>query len=431
MLLRNAQIIALSPPRFEHADLRVVDGTVTERRTAIRPRTGEESVDLSGMFVMPGMVCAHTHLYSSLARGMAGPKHSPRNFVEILKSVWWRLDEALDEESIFSSALAGALEAVRCGTTTIIDHHASPNAIHGSLDLLKEAAGRVGVRGLFCYETTDRGGTRRRNEGLAENERFVTENTNNSHFRGTIGAHASFTLNDDTLRALGDLAGVYDCGVHIHLAEDRADAVDARRNRGMDIVKRLERFRLLGGKSILAHGVHLTKEQCTVIGKTGAWLVHNPRSNMNNAVGYAPLRYFGPRTALGTDGFPADMFEEFKIGFFKNVESNHKVALSRLAAILNAGQSLVSEFFGRQFGTLAEGSVADLIVLDYKPPTPVVSKNLPAHLLFGMNSGMVESVMVDGRWVMWERRLVGLDADEVMEHARKVAQRLWNRMQRH
>ena len=431
MLLRNAQIIALSPPGIERADLRVVDNTVTERSTTIRPHKGEESVDLSGMFVMPGMVCAHTHLYSSLARGMAGPKHSPRNFLEILKSVWWKLDEALDEESIFSSALAGALDAVKCGTTTIIDHHASPNAISGSLDLIKEAASRVGVRGLLCYETTDRGGIKRRNQGLAENERFVTENTNNPRFRGTIGAHASFTLNDDTLRALGDLAGVYDCGVHIHLAEDKADVTDAQKNRGMEIVRRLHTFHLLGGKSILAHGVHLTKEQCAVIGKTGAWLVHNPRSNMNNAVGYAPLSFFGPRAALGTDGFPADMFEEFKFGFYRNAESNHKVALSRLAAILNAGQSLVSAFFGRQFGTLAKGSVADLIVLDYQSPTPVVSKNLPAHFLFGMNSGMVESVMVDGRWVMWKRRLVGLDEEEVMMHARKAAQRLWNRMQRH
>jgi cytosine/adenosine deaminase-related metal-dependent hydrolase len=256
------------------------------------------------------------------------------------------------------------------------------------------------------------------------------ENTNNPHFRGTIGAHASFTLNDDTVQALGDLADMYDCGVHIHVAEDKADVEDAVKERGIDIVKRLQRSGALTHKSILAHGVHLTKSQLATVEKSGAWLVHNPRSNMNNAVGYAPLRWFGERSALGTDGFPADMFEESKIGFFRNQESAYKVEFSRLPEMLQAGQKLASSFFGRDFGTLREGSPADLIVLDYTPPTPLTSGNLLGHFVFGMNSGMVKHVMVDGQWTMFNGQLVGIDEEKIMSEAQPVAKKLWKRMER-
>jgi cytosine/adenosine deaminase-related metal-dependent hydrolase len=272
-----------------------------------------------------------------------------------------------------------------------------------------------------------------------------------------MGAHASFTLNDDTMRALGELSRIYVCGVHIHVAEDKADVLDAARRmrkqslreakrrsnplsrdeiaslptvarNDSGLVKRLENFGLLTHKSIFAHGVHLTESEIRRIGESGTWLVHNPRSNMNNAVGYAPLQWFGERSALGTDGFPADMFEESKLGFFRNQESNHKVAFTRLPEMLQAGQKLASSFFGTEFGTLRKGSVADLILLDYSAPTPMNASNLLGHFLFGMNSGMVTHSMINGRWTMFNRQLVGIDEEKVMGEAAKVAKRLWNRM---
>jgi putative selenium metabolism protein SsnA len=378
--------------------------------------------------VLPGFVNSHTHLYSSLSRGMPAPKTPLKNFIEILQKVWWKLDEALDEESIYYSALVGAIEAVKFGTTTLFDHHASPNHIRGSLDLIKEGISKVGLRGILCYETTDRGGMKRRDLGLDENERFVTENANKPHFRGTMGGHASFTLCNDSLRKLGELASMYDCGVHIHVAEDKADVLDAEENYNTDILNRLEDLGALRKKSIFAHGVHLNQKQFARIEKAEGWLIHNPRSNMNNAVGYAPLPWIGERSALGTDGFPADMFDEAKFGYFRNVESNHREEFSRIPVMLNNGQKLATEFFGQTFGTLAKGSVADLVVLDYIPPTPFTNQNILGHFLFGMNSTMVHHVMADGNWLLWNKQLIGIDEEVVMTRAQKIAARLWKKM---
>jgi putative selenium metabolism protein SsnA len=427
-LLKHARIINFDPQNIKEADLRIVDGTIADCGKKLQPKKGEEVIDLSGKYILPGFVNSHMHLYSALSRGMPSPKIAPRNFIEILQKVWWKLDEALDEESIYYSALVGAIEAVKFGTTTLIDHHASPNYIRGSLDLIKAGIAKVGLRGILCYETTDRGGMKKRDLGLEENERFVTENTNNPRFRGTIGGHASFTLCNDSLRKLGELASMYDCGVHIHVAEDKADVLDAVENYNTDIMNRLEDLGALRKKSIFAHGVHLNQKQFARIEKSGAWLVHNPRSNMNNAVGYAPLNWYGEHSALGTDGFPADMFDEAKFGYFRNAESEHRAAFAQIPAMLNNGQKLASEFFGQASGPLTKGTSADLIVLDYLPPTPLTNQNLLGHFLFGMNSTMVHHVMVDGNWILWNKQLIVIDEEAVMAKAQKVAAKLWKKM---
>jgi putative selenium metabolism protein SsnA len=430
MLLTNALVATFAPRRLRRIDLRIEEGSIVATGKSLRPRKGEEIVDLDGKIMTPGLVNAHTHLYSSLSRGMPGPSKSPRNFVDILGKIWWKLDTALDEEAIHYSALVGCIDAIQHGTTTLIDHHASPNFISGSLDILKEAMCCTGVRGILCYETTDRGGNKKRDLGLEENERFVTENANNPHVRGTIGAHASFTLNDDTLRSLGDLAHMYDCGVHIHVAEDKADVRDALNGRGADIIARLKKSGIAGHKSIFAHGVHLTKHHLDVVEATGTWMVHNPRSNMNNAVGYAPLRWFGEHAAMGTDGFAPNMFEEARVAFLRNQESSSKVSGTRILDLMNNGQAIVSQFFGRKFGTLAAGSPADIVVLDYDAPTPLTEANLAGHVLFGVQSGCVRHVMIDGEWRMWNRELVGIDVAKVMREAGVVAKKLWKRMRK-
>jgi cytosine/adenosine deaminase-related metal-dependent hydrolase len=293
---------------------------------------------------------------------------------------------------------------------------------------MKEAISIVGLRGVLCYETTDRGGARRCTMGLEENERFLTENVNHPHFKGLIGAHASFTLEDETLVQLGDLVTTYDSGIHIHVAEGIEDVQDAVKNRKTDIIRRLARYNLLTKKSILAHGVHLTNQQLQVVAKHQSWLIHNPGSNMNNAVGYAPVNHFGSRTALGTDGFPSDMFEQAKIGYFRNAESGAKLEFSKIPEFLQNGNMILSNLFGQKFGSLEKGSVADLTVLDYASPTPLLIKNILGHFLFGMRSSNVESVMVDGRWIIWNRQLPGVDEEAVMRHAQKVAQKLWKKM---
>lgn len=430
LLLKNATAVVLDPPSIKKTDIRIAGGCIAEQGKDLQQLKQEKVVDLGGKLVTPGFVCAHTHLYSSLSRGMPPPGRAPRNFEGILREVWWKLDRALDPDSIFYSALAGGLEAVKCGTTTIFDHHASPESIPGCLDLIRDALQEIGLRGVLCYEVTDRGGKRERDLGLRENERFIKKHRTDETFRGLVGAHASFTLSNKSLQGCSELAASTGTGIHIHVAEDLADVLDARKKYGSGVIQRLDRAGALNPSSILAHCVHLENKEIRQAANSGAWVVHNPRSNMNNNVGHAPTHLFGSHTALGTDGFPADMIEEARSGFFRNEESAGRGEGGKMVRFLQAGQELASMVFGQKFGTLASGSVADLLVLDYIPPTPLTSQNLPFHFLFGWRSSLVESVMVGGKWVVWRRELVGIDEERVLRKAAGVAAGLWKRMAR-
>ena len=251
--------------------------------------------------VTPGLVCAHHHLYSALARGMPAPPATPTTFREVLELVWWRLDVALDLDLIRWSAMLGALEALECGTTAIIDHHESPNAIEGSLDVIAAACAEVGVRASCAYGVTDRHGAAGAAAGLAENERYLR-----SGGRGMVGVHAAFTCSDATLEAAAGLAADLGVGVHIHVAEGPDDAEAA------------ERLAALSRDDwLIVHGVHLSDDH----GLHGT-LAHAPRSNMNNAVGYArPARFTNP-VALGSDGIGADVLDDFRVAYARLRESD-------------------------------------------------------------------------------------------------------------
>jgi len=428
MLLKGGTLVHLHPPAAARADLRVEGDTIVARATRLTPAPGEAVEDCRGRLILPGFVCAHTHTYSALSRGMPGPAAAPASFPGMLRRVWWRLDEALTDEAVYYSAMAGAVEAATAGTTTIVDHHASPNAIPGSLDIIREAFGVVGIRGVLCYEVTDRGGLRRRDAGLAENDRFLSATRADTQFRGLVGAHASFTLRDSSLAALGDLARYHRAGVHIHAAEAADDEERTRRERGAGIIDRLERHGLLNDRAVLAHGVHLTAHDLARVTSAGAWLVHNPRSNMNNAVGHAPIETFGERAALGTDGWPADMLEELRFAHFREREHLGLRRAYPAAALLEGGQALASEIFGVPFGSLSPGSAADLVVCDYIPPTPLTAATLAGHLIAGVRPSTFTGVMAAGRWVCRDGVPVNIDVDAVYCRARQLAAALWRRM---
>ena len=426
-LLKNCLLVTLDPPSAGDGDLRIGGGSITERGRSLTAARGEETVDLGGKVVIPGLVCSHTHLYSSLVRGMDPPKRKPQGFQQILRRIWWKLDRALDEEAVYYSALAGALESLKCGTTLLIDHHSSPNAIAGSLDIVREAVAEAGLRGVLCYEVTDRGGKKQRDAGLDENRRFIAAAEGDSRFRGLVGAHASLTLGKASLEACGRLASASGTGVHMHVAEDVSDVLDARRRSGTGLVRRLEIAGIPLGGSVFAHCVHLRAEEFRSLGEGGAWLIHNPRSNMNNGVGHAPVQLFPGRSALGTDGFPADMFEEARAGFFR-AQENAPPGAGKIAGMIDGGWKLAASIFGIPFGSLSGGDAADLTVLDYKAPTPVSPANIVQHFLFGFGSSSVESVMVGGKWVLWNRTHLMMDEQAVMTRAQKVARRLWKEL---
>jgi putative selenium metabolism protein SsnA len=426
-LLKNCFLLTLDPPHAGKADIRVEGGVVAASGESLQDVEGDEVVDLEGKIVIPGMVCAHTHLYSSLARGMNPPAREPRNFPEILRLIWWKLDRALDDESVYYSAVAGAIDAAKSGTTLIVDHHSSPGSIAGSLDIIKQALVDVGLRGVLCYEVTDRGGRKERDAGLDENQRFIASSDGDDSFRGLVGAHASLTLGRTSLEACGELAGACNTGVHVHVGEDLSDVRDARRRSGTGLIRRLGNAGVLRDRSVLAHCVHVRKQEFRAIEKSGAWVVHNPRSNMNNGVGHAPVEWFPDRSALGTDGFPADMFEEARSGFFR-ARDDVPGSSGRIAGFVAGGWALASSLFGLPFGGMAPGAAADMAVLDYHSPTPVTAASAASHLFFGIGGSSVESVMVAGKWVLWNRRLTSLDEESVMMRARQSASRLWERM---
>jgi putative selenium metabolism protein SsnA len=418
-------VVELDPPRVVSADVVIEGGRI--RSVGEAPPAGVRTFDATGCLVTPAFAVAHTHLYSALACGMPPPKVPPSSFVEILERVWWRLDKALDDELVEVSAMVGAIEAARRGAAFVVDHHASPNAIDGSLDRIASALDEVGVRGALCYETTDRDGPERRDAGLRENERFVTRAKRpESAHRALVGAHAPFTLDDGTLDALRDLAERHAVGLHVHVSEDGTDRANAMA-RGTDLVARLERLGLGRPGSIVAHAVHLDDETLAGLSSAGAWIVTNGRSNMNNAVGLSAAR--GTRIALGTDGIGADMIAEAQAHFFRHAEAKDGLAGAAVAR-LAASQRLASALWGRgdSGARVARGEEANLAVLAYDPPTPVTSENLHGHVLFGWTSACVRDTIARGKLVMKGRVLQTVDEAQVMARARAAARRLWERM---
>jgi len=427
VILKGATVATLDPPRVEAADLRVEGERIVERAPALSPAAGEEVVDAAGRVVIPGLVNAHTHLYSALARGMPAPSAPPRNFVEILERVWWRLDRALDADSVYLSGLVGGIEAALSGTTLLIDHHSSPSFINGSLGQLRRALEEVGLRSALCYEVTDRNGTEGRDRGLEENEAFQAAGS--ALTRGMIGAHASFTLSPDSLERLKALTERTGAALHMHAAEDQADVLDCRARYGIGLLQRLDAHGLLAARALLAHCVHLTEAEVAEAHARGCWVAHNPRSNMNNAVGHAPTSAF-KRAALGTDGMDGDMLAEARAAYLRMRDAGRGDAMAAALELLAGGHRLAAALFGLPFGKLDAGAPADLAVLAYDPPTPLHTDNLGGHLLFGMDRSHVSSVMVAGRWVVRDGRLPSVDTAAAFARARDAARGLWNRMDR-
>jgi putative selenium metabolism protein SsnA len=418
-------VTSLDPPRTAAADVVIGGGHVLAVGAA---PAGVPRRDCSGALVLPGNVCAHHHLYSALARGMPYRLAPPGNFLEILQRVWWRLDRALDEPSVRASALVGGLAALRAGTTTVVDHHASPNVIDGSLDVIAAALAELGLRSVLCYEVSDRDGPRAAAAGVAENRRFLARREPLS--RGMVGAHASFTLSDETLAACVDAAAAAGVGVHIHVAEDGTDQADAMAAHGTGVVERLAGAGVLGPGALLAHCVRVSEPQVAAIVAAGATVAHNARSNMNNRVGYSPLAHAGPRVALGTDGIGGDMITESQLAYFRAVEACAATEPGWPLRRLAGGAALAGRCFGEPLlGRIEPGAPADLTVLGYRAPTPLSGENLAGHWVFGASAGQVRDVIVAGDLVIADGRSTRVDEDEIAVTAAGEAGRLWQRLE--
>lgn len=392
--------------------------------------------DVQGKIIMPGMINTHMHLYSTFARGMdIKTNQSPQNFTEILEKLWWRLDKKLNEKDIYYSAIYPLLDCIKKGVTTIFDHHASSNYIEGSLDILSEAVKQSGIRASLAYEVTDRDGHDKGLAGLKENERFIKkiQKEKNNNLSGMIGLHASFTLNNDTLSRAADLADDLKVPFHIHVAEGKADVYESKMRGYHSIAERLERFRILRPGTLAIHGVHLQEEELDLILKNETYLIHNPESNMGNAVGFAPVKSAldkGIIVGLGTDGYTCDMFESIKVA---NLLQKHELhdpqagwdEIFKISFLNN--RHIARRFFGQMLGTLKAGAAADIIVVDYYPPSPITSGNAYSHILFGIGGDMVDSTMVGGKFLMEDRVIKLLDYKKIAQKTKEQAKDFWRR----
>ncbi|MCE7904843.1 MAG: putative aminohydrolase SsnA [Anaerolineae bacterium CFX3] len=392
-----------------------------------------ESVDCSNKVVLPGFICAHHHFYSTLARGMAIPGEPASNFVEVLERLWWKVDRAIVGDDILLSAQIPLIESIRNGTTTIIDHHASPSASDGSLDIIESAVRQAGVRASLCYEVSDRNV---HGEGIRENERFIKKvGKGDGQIAAMMGLHASFTVADDTVEKCVGIARDAGVGCHIHVAEDAADRQDSLEKYGVPTVKRLDRLNVTGEKSIFVHCVHIDEEEMDIVADTRTSIVHNPESNMNNAVGVTQILKMlgkGILVGLGTDGMNSDMLTQMRAAYLLHRLDNRdpRVAFTEAPQLLLQNNAdLAERQFGIRLGELAEGRPADMAILDYIPPTPMDESNFLGHLIFGMTDSVVDTTVCRGKILMRNKQILTMDEERLAARARELAPQVWKRLQ--
>ncbi|MFW6343233.1 MAG: putative aminohydrolase SsnA [Sediminispirochaetaceae bacterium] len=439
IVIKNAHALQFEPARsWEDVDI-VIDGdTIAEVGKGAADKIAsdriEKTIDASGTLVYPGLVCSHHHYYSGFARGIMGGVGPIKDFVTALRNLWWRIDRALDEESLYYSALINSIEAIKMGTTSVIDHHASPSYIRGSLDTIKRAFEEAGLRGMTCYETTDRHGIEDMKAGVEENVAFAVaaekeRQSGKPHLvEAAIGGHAPFTLPDEGLELLGDAVEKTGRGFHVHVGEGKFDVSFSHLHFNRDITDRLSDYGLLNDKALFIHGVHLSPEDVERINAADAYLIHNVRSNMNNGVGYNSRLGEYKNVALGTDGIGANMYEEFRFAFFKHMDEHGGLGPEDYLGFLAHGNDVLQRYFGGRFGRIEKGAKADLVVADYTSPTPIQAENIAGHMAFGMTSTDVRTVLIEGKPV-YEDREFPIDIEEIFAKSREAAKATWRRVE--
>ena len=383
---------------------------------------------------MPGMINAHNHIYSAFARGMAIKGYSAKGFLEILDGLWWTLDRNLKNPDTRLSADMTFVDCIENGVTTVIDHHASYGEIEGSLFQIADSAKEYGVRACLCYEVSDRDGQEKMRAGVLENEAFIkfAQKDESGRIAALFGLHAPFTLSNATL----DHCAAHNpgAGYHIHVAEGIDDVLINLREHGKRPAFRLHDFGILNERTLLGHCTHVSEAEIDLIQETGAMVGHNPESNMGNAIGCPPvLRMFhkGVLIGLGTDGYTNDMLESYKVGnlLHKHNLADPSAAWTEIPTMLFENNAkMATKMFGREIGILREGAAADVIVMDYDPPTPLNEGNINGHVMFGMNGRMVSSTVIDGVVRMKDRKLPDVDKPRLMARCREAAGNVWARI---
>jgi putative selenium metabolism protein SsnA len=394
-----------------------------------------EFIDAHGKYIMPGFINTHHHIYSTFARGMKSTGNT-RNFDEILENLWWKLDKNLTLEDVKYSALATYVDCIKNGVTTVIDHHASPFAVEKSLFKIAEAAEEIGIRASLCYEVSDRDGEEITDLGIKENMDFINycAEKNSDMLKGLFGLHAAFTLSDETLKKCQKAMEGREEAYHVHTAEGATDLAVSLDKYGKRVVERLDEFGVIRKNTLAVHCIHVNDDELEIIKNRGAFIVHNPESNMGNAVGCSPAIHMlkqGVTVGLGTDGYTSDMLESLKVA---NILHKHHLADPTVAwseaplMLFENNREIVKQHFGCTTGILKPEAKADVIVMDYIPVTPLTGNNYNSHILFGMGGRMVKTTIVDGKVRMKDGVLQGINEEEIFAKSRELAANMWEKM---
>ncbi len=419
---------------FENGAVVWTDNTIVEVgdfETLKKKYADAEFIDAKGGVIHPAFINTHEHIYSALARGLSIKGYAPNGFLEILDGLWWTIDRNLDNDLTKLSAEATYLECIKNGVTTIFDHHASFGEISGSLFAIEEAARDFGVRSVLCYEISDRDGKEKAHAAIKENVDFAKHalSLKDDFIKGMMGMHASFTISDETME-LCRKEKPKEIGYHIHVAEDILDLHRCLKEHGKRIVDRLYDWDVLGEKTLLAHCIYVNPHEMDLIRDTDTMVVHNPESNMGNACGCPPtmeIVHKGILTGLGTDGYTHDMIESWKVA---NILHKHHLvdpgaAWAEVPEMLFQGNArIANRYFEKKLGVLEKGAAADIIITDYIPPTPMNAGNLNGHMLFGMNGRSVVTTVGNGKVLMKNRELQGIDEERCLAKIREGAARL-------
>lgn len=389
-----------------------------------REYPGAHFVDARGGLIMPGLINLHHHAYYTLARGLTPRPGAGKGLPALLEGRWWRLDRAMNLEDVYHGAAAAFLECVRSGVTTVFDHHASYGAVTGSLSEISRAADELGLRACLCYEVSDREGESKCRAAIQENVDFIREASRRGDGMrcGMMGMHAGFTLSDRTLEACMEALPATS-GCHIHVAECLEDTTHSLQTYGKSVVRRLRERGVLGRKTLAAHCIHLNWEDVQILRETDTAVIHCPRSNMCNAAGAADVtEYSRARVGLGlgTDGEAADMLGELAAAsaLCRHSSQNPDAGFEELPrALFTSNAAFANRFFETPLGVLKPGAAGDVIVLDYRPPTPLTAENLDLHLLAAA-----------GKLLMEYGVLLCADEEKLLDGARKQAADLWRRV---
>ncbi len=394
-----------------------------------------EFIDAKGGVIMPGLINTHNHIYSTFARGLSIEGYNPQNFYDVLDGWWWTIDRNLNNEDNRYSALVTYVDCIKNGVTTIFDHHASFGEIENSLFTIAEAAKELGIRSSLCYEVSDRDGEDKMKASVKENIDFIkaAHDDDSGMLHGMLGLHASFTVSDDTLDYCNSLKPDY-AGYHVHVAEGISDVYDSLAKYNKRVVNRFFDHDILGPNTLAVHCIHINGQEIDILKDTDTMVIHNPESNMGNAVGCPPVPQLyakGILLGLGTDGYTNDMLESYKVGNILHKHSNcdANAAWAEIPDMLFKNNAKIAErAFGRKIGSLEKGASADVIVTDYIPDTPMHADNLNSHILFGMNGRSVVTTVANGKVLMKDRELLGIDEEAIMAKSRECAKKLAERI---